>query len=72
MSNGDELARLRDEEHRAEFEIRKKEHDLEAVERAMERELTAFEHDEQEALRKIDEGRRRERFDHSHEASNKA
>ncbi len=69
MTESDEIARLHDEENRAQFAINKKEHEMEAVERAMERELKAFEEDERAAVRRIDEERRREHFKSSGDES---
>ena len=48
------MARLRDEEHRLEFAVRKGEREMDAVERALERRLREFEHDEAETKRSLE------------------
>ena len=60
MADPDELARLRNEEHRLEFAVRKSARDMDAVERTLERRLREFEHDEAETKRALEAEFRRE------------
>jgi hypothetical protein len=59
MADRDEMARLRDEEHRLEFAVRKSEREMDAVERALERRLREFEHDEADTKRSLESELRR-------------
>lgn len=54
------MARLRNEEHKLEFAVRKSEREMDAVERALERRLREFEHDEAVTKRALEAELRRE------------
>ena len=60
MANSDELARLRNEEHRLEFAVRKSAREMDAVERTLERRLREFERDERATKQSIEAEWRRE------------
>ncbi len=60
MVDRDEIARLRNEEHRLEFAVRKQQREMDSVERILERRLKEFERDEVEAKRSIEAEWRRE------------
>jgi hypothetical protein len=53
MEDDQELARLRDEGHRADHAFVRAVHEMETVEQALERELKEFERDEEERARRI-------------------
>jgi hypothetical protein len=67
MADHDEMARLRNEEHRLEFAVRKGAREMDAVERTLERRLREFEHDEAETKRAIEAEFRREHAGHEPE-----
>ena len=60
MAESDELARLRNEEHRLEFDVRKRTSEMDAVERTLARRLREFERDEQATKQSIEAEWRRE------------
>ncbi|MFX7825275.1 hypothetical protein ABTK20_23010, partial [Acinetobacter baumannii] len=62
-----EMARLRDEEHRLEFDVHKRAREMDSVERILERRLKEFEHDEAETKRSIEAEWRREHAGHEPE-----
>ena len=63
----DDIARLHDEENRAEFAIRRTELEMEAEEREMNRAMRAFEQDADQAKRFIKAEWRREHWGHEPE-----
>jgi len=67
MADSDELARLRNEEHRLEFAVRKSAREMDAVERTLERRLREFEHDEAETKHALEAEFRREHLGHEPE-----
>ncbi len=67
MLSGEERARLRDEEHQAEFAIRREEASMAAEERELEREMSTFEEDEERTKRKIEAEWRKEHSGHDPE-----
>ena len=60
MAESDELARLRNEEHRLEFDVLKRTREMDAVERTLERRLRDFERDERSTKQSIEAEWRRE------------
>jgi hypothetical protein len=60
MLNGEERARLRDEEHQAEFAIRRQEESMAAEERALERQLETFDDEKERTKQRIEAEWRRE------------
>jgi hypothetical protein len=62
MAESQRLARLHDEEHRAEFAIKRRERAMLEEEREMERAMRAFEEEEELAKRQIGEEWRREHW----------
>lgn len=67
MPEGDDMARLHDEENRAEFAIRRRLSAMAAEEREMERAMRAFEEDADQAKRSIKAEQRREHWGHEPE-----
>lgn len=64
MVEREERARLRGEEHREEFAVRREERDMAAMERQLASEMKAFEDAEADTERQIEEEWRKERFGH--------
>ncbi len=67
MLDGEDRARLHDDEHRAEFTIRRRLNAMAAEEREMERAMKAFEEDADQAKRSITAEQRREHWGHAPE-----
>jgi hypothetical protein len=63
----DDIARLHDEENRAEFALRRRESEMQAEEREMERAIRAFEEDADQAKRFVTAEWRREHWGHEPE-----